>query len=145
MIHITIPGNPIAQARPRFANGRAYETECCRDYKELVRIEARYQMHKQGATAIDGPLWLSLKIYREIPKSWPIKRKQAALEGRIRPTVKPDVSNYLKGIEDALNGICYKDDSQIVEYREPFGKWYGVPRVEVVIGEVAASTAERKE
>ncbi len=145
MIHITIPGNPIPQSRPRFGNGHAYETDKCRAYKNYVRMIATQSMHIRGAEPLDGPIWLSLKIYREIPKSWPIKRKQAALEGRIRPTVKPDVSNYLKGIEDALNGICYKDDSQIVEYREPFGKWYGVPRVEVVIGEVATSTAERKE
>ena len=38
----------------------------------------------------------------------------AAIAGVIQPTTKPDVSNIVKGIEDALNGIWYKDDSQIV-------------------------------
>ncbi len=33
MIHITIPGNPIPQSRPRFGNGHAYDTDKCRAYK----------------------------------------------------------------------------------------------------------------
>ena len=42
------------------------------------------------------------------------KKHEAAYAGLIWPTTKPDVSNIVKGIEDALNGIWYKDDSQIV-------------------------------
>jgi Holliday junction resolvase RusA-like endonuclease len=41
------------------------------------------------------------------------------------------VSNVIKGIEDALNGVWYADDSQIVEYGL-IGKWYAEePRVYV--------------
>ncbi|WP_374042958.1 RusA family crossover junction endodeoxyribonuclease [uncultured Selenomonas sp.] len=41
------------------------------------------------------------------------------------------MSNVIKGIEDALNNIWYKDDSQIVEYGV-IGKWYAeTPRVYV--------------
>ena len=32
-----------------------------------------------------------------------------------RPTKKPDVDNIAKAILDSLNGIAYRDDSQIVE------------------------------
>jgi Holliday junction resolvase RusA-like endonuclease len=53
-------------------------------------------------------------LYRSIPKSWPKKKQEQALMGIVKPTIKPDLSNYLKGIEDALNGIAYIDDSQIV-------------------------------
>lgn len=31
------------------------------------------------------------------------------------PAVKPDVDNYVKTVLDALNGVAFRDDSQIVE------------------------------
>lgn len=53
--------------------------------------------------------------------------------GLLRPTTKPDVSNVIKGVEDALNGVWYKDDSQIVAYGK-VGKWYSdMPRVEITM------------
>jgi Holliday junction resolvase RusA-like endonuclease len=34
----------------------------------------------------------------------------------------------------ALKSICWNDDSQIVAYREPFGKYYSeTPRIEVEV------------
>jgi Holliday junction resolvase RusA-like endonuclease len=53
-------------------------------------------------------------------------------EGKIRPAKKPDADNIMKAIADALNGIAYKDDSQIVNVT--ITKWYSdTPRVEVAI------------
>ena len=76
---------------------------------------------------------LSLRIYRAIPKSMSKKKREAALAGVLRPTTKPDVSNVLKGVEDALKGLWYVDDSQIVGYGE-LGKWYDKqPRIEVTM------------
>ncbi len=34
--------------------------------------------------------------------------------GAIRPAVRPDLSNVVKSVEDALNGVAYRDDSAIV-------------------------------
>jgi Holliday junction resolvase RusA-like endonuclease len=50
----------------------------------------------------------------------------------IRPTKKPDADNILKAVLDALNGLAYNDDSQIVSAR--IEKLYSDnPRVEIVI------------
>ena len=49
-----------------------------------------------------------------IPSSFSKKKKEQALDGEIRPTKKPDVDNVLKAVMDALNGVWYLDDKQVV-------------------------------
>lgn len=54
---------------------------------------------------------------------------------RTYPTTRPDVDKLARGILDALTGVAFKDDSQVV--RLDVEKHYdGVPRVEVEIEEV---------
>lgn len=55
------------------------------------------------------------------------------LDGKIRPTKKPDWDNIGKIVTDALNKIAYRDDSQVVACRVE--KWYGpIPEVIVTLG-----------
>lgn len=59
--------------------------------------------------------------------------------GFIRPTTKPDIDNVQKAVMDALTGVWYVDDSQIVESH--VGKWYSEnPRVEVTVEEATDET-----
>ena len=61
-------------------------------------------------------------------------RKRAA-EGKIKPCKKPDSDNIAKAILDALNGVAYYDDSQIVELT--IKKEYGeAARVEVELNAI---------
>ena len=61
--------------------------------------------------------------------------RAAKLAGAIRPTKKPDIDNCIKIIADALNGLAYVDDTQIVGVTAE--KFYAeIPRVEVEITEV---------
>ena len=54
------------------------------------------------------------------------------LAGRTLPTKKPDADNVMKIILDALNGVAYEDDRQIVALaiRKTYGEKPGV-RVEI--------------
>lgn len=54
-------------------------------------------------------------MYVEIPQSKSKKQKEKMITGEIKPVVKPDVDNVAKSILDALNGIVYVDDKQIIE------------------------------
>lgn len=64
----------------------------------------------------DLPLCVLVIADRPIPKSWPERDRIAAIEGRLLPTARPDVDNYGK-IIDALNGVVWHDDSQVVDLR----------------------------
>ena len=48
------------------------------------------------------------------PKSVSKKKQKQMLEGEILPLKKPDMDNIVKVVADALNGVAYHDDTQIV-------------------------------
>jgi Holliday junction resolvase RusA-like endonuclease len=50
-----------------------------------------------------------------IPKSASKKLQEKMLSGAVRPTKKPDCDNIIKAVLDALNGVAYYDDSQVVK------------------------------
>jgi Holliday junction resolvase RusA-like endonuclease len=62
---------------------------------------------------MEGPLLVTVVAKFAIPKSWPKWRQEAAERGLVLHAVKPDASNVLKAVEDALQGVVYRDDSQI--------------------------------
>ena len=136
MIEFTIPGNPVPQGRPRA--GRAgrrivmYDPKESREYKRYVSLIARQHAPK---TLLKGPLSVRIKIYRKIPKSTTKKDRALISEGIKRPVTKPDTDNYTKSVLDALNGIIYKDDSQVTDLYA--SKYYSDnPRVELKIQEI---------
>jgi len=52
------------------------------------------------------PVWIHATFRLERPKAAP-KRV-------IRPTTKPDLDKLVRSLLDALTGICFADDSQVV-------------------------------
>jgi Holliday junction resolvase RusA-like endonuclease len=75
----------------------------------------------------------------EIPKSTSKKRAELMRAGEIRPTKggrgNPDLDNIAKAICDALNGIAYHDDAQVVDLKVV--KYYSdTPCVTVTVEEV---------
>lgn len=109
---------------------QAYTPTKTANYETLVKFT--YQ--QAGGTLFEGPVDMTIRAFYRIPKSASKKRAADMADGRIRPTTKPDADNVIKAIADALNGIAYKDDTQIVLVTAE--KWYdNTPRVEVEIEE----------
>ena len=136
LLKIEIPGSPIGQGRPKFStiNGhpKAYDPEKSRNYKAYVRMLATQAMKDSGFTMIEGPCVLRIDAYFEVPKSKSKRFREAALLDQERPTKKPDADNIVKAIQDALNGLAYKDDAYIVHLA--CQKFYSDnPRVEVFV------------
>ena len=68
---------------------------------DLVRLLAVQAMG--GRQPFIGPVEIKVMAWFPIPDSWPKKKKAAALSGELIPTVKPDFSNILKLVEDAIH------------------------------------------
>lgn len=87
---------------------------------------------------IDGALVLTLTFYRPRPRSHYGSGRNSAilkLSAPPYPTTRPDVLKLARAVEDALTGVVWRDDAQIVE--EHLRKRYGSPaRCEVGIERV---------
>ena len=58
------------------------------------------------------------------------------MTGVIQPLNRPDGDNLEKLVWDALTGIVWADDSQIVQWAG--AKWYGEPALVVKVVEIGA-------
>lgn len=109
-----VPGEPRGKGRPRFTrDGHAYTDSETRAYEK--KIMAFYRQQLRDFQWSDGA-FVSVEVTAvyPIPKS-ATKASLAAIQaGRILPKRKPDIDNVLKVVLDSLNGIAYKDDSQVV-------------------------------
>ena len=136
-INLMIPGEPIPQGRPRFnsKNKTARTPEKSRVYKKVVGFHALKQ--RPSKELIVGALKVEIVIYRSAPKSiGNLKKNATAMKNElIVPITTPDVDNYAKGIMDALTGLIWRDDGQVVELNVK--KFYSKnPRATVKIKEL---------
>jgi Holliday junction resolvase RusA-like endonuclease len=116
MITFKVDGVPVPKGRARYVKRgnfvQAYTPEKTRTYETLIKDAARQAMGV--SEPLETPVSLYLYIRVPIPASATKKRLQAIASGDEKPTKKPDASNVLKSVEDGMNGVVYKDDSQIV-------------------------------
>ncbi len=122
MISFTIPFEPVAKGRPRFARvGNAvmtYTPARTRAFETAVKL---YAQQFKPLAPLTGPLLLQIDFFMRKPQ----KPKDKY------PITRPDLDNLIKPIKDALNKIFWIDDSQIV--RLVSAKDYGTPAIAVTI------------
>ena len=116
-VNFTIPGKAQAKQRPKFNrfSGRAYTPKQTMSFENWVRDCYFRSISSIDNKPTDKTLRVEIKMYVEIPQSKSKKQKEKMLAGEIKPIVKTDVDNVAKSILDALNGIIYLDDKQIIE------------------------------
>ena len=136
-ILIIIPGRPVPMGRIIIsAKGRRPGLKI-NMRSEVWQRTARLFVNQayEGRGPIGGPVAAHFRFYFIPPKSWSKKKRQDALDGKIRPTSKTregDSSNILKNAEDVLMPTVIKDDSLIVDSSQ--SKHYDTEeRVEIMV------------
>ena len=100
-IHIDM--DPVPKGRPRMSrNGHTYTPQKTRDAEAQLKEMIEFAM--TDAACFDGPVMVTIAFTFKKPKS----NKTNA------HTQRPDLDNCFKLVTDAMNGIVYNDDSQIV-------------------------------
>lgn len=135
MISFTYYGDIKGKGRPRFRNAgnfiQTYTDSKTREYESSLK-EAYLSANQEAFLNPEEALIFKMKVFQPIPKSTSKKKKSEMLQGRIRPSKKPDIDNILKSVFDSLNKIAFYDDTQIIEINA--SKYYSdIPRIEIEI------------
>lgn len=109
-----IPGVARGKQRPRATRtGRVYTPKQTVNQEAYIKMLAATAM--RGFAPFVGPLEATFSISVAIPKSFTRQQRKLIDEGNFYPTSKPDIDNVVKLLCDAMNGIVYADDKQIVD------------------------------
>jgi len=100
---------PRAKARPRMArSGYAYTPKATKKYESDIA-----NLYK-GPFFEDGLLKMSLRFTKDGTE---MMIERLSPNPKVKPVSSPltgDIDNYAKSFLDALNGVAYSDDKQIV-------------------------------
>jgi len=139
-IQFSVQTKPVPQARPRFFVRHkgpqqfvgAYDPKQCRTFKEVIAWHARLKMRETGIREVTkDPIAISLHFC--MGGGMGRNRKPDSCGFHVK---RPDIDNLAKAVKDALKGIMYADDSQIVEAH--LYKQYGGPEVRIEIRTLSA-------
>lgn len=109
-----IPEKAIGKERPRKGkNNKFYTPQKTRNFEEKVKwaFTGKYNIATELS---EKPFKAKITAVFEPPKSLSNKKKEELID-KIDYTKKPDADNIAKAILDSLNGLVYKDDSQVSE------------------------------
>lgn len=117
VIRFTVPSVPVAQPRQRHrivkSGARVYSHNYTPTKDPVNAFKAAVQMAARQAyqgPPLSGALDVRMVFVMPRPKSMTWKTKPMP---RVPHTGKPDRDNLMKSVQDALNELLWKDDSQI--------------------------------
>lgn len=98
IIKIEIPIEPLPQPRARVTRKGTYQPAKIVKYKTAIKQAAMEKM--KGSEPTEQAVKCIIKVYRKY---------------KVTSRRYGDLDNLYKAITDALNGVVYKDDSQIIK------------------------------
>jgi Holliday junction resolvase RusA-like endonuclease len=138
IITFTALGHPTGKGRPRLRVQSFGGKACARAYTDSKTQKAENSFLAQAlphkpAAPLTGPLAVEIVAYYAIPASYSKRKTADALANAIYPmSRRDDADNVAKLCLDALNGVFWDDDTQVVDLQ--IAKRYDtVPRIEMRI------------
>jgi len=137
VIRLTVPGKPRAWQRARLAKGGRHHFTDDKTRGAKKSVAWAYRMALPGwSHCKEGPVRLWVTAYFPIPLRTPRALRAKMETETVWYPHKSDWDNIGKLPSDALNGIAYIDDCQVVDGRVL--KYYSPqPRVEIELEELA--------
>lgn len=115
-IGLTIPGAPVAKPR-QTQRDKWKPTDAVQRFRAYAdRLKWVTRQHMRSQRPLDGAVELSAVFYLPFPASFSREMCLSAQRGDVPHVEKPDLKNLVAGLEDALNGIAWVDDSHICQY-----------------------------
>ena len=112
MFQFEIHGDPIPQKQTQFIRSTGIAYDPSKKHRTQIQWQTRPHAPKEP---LQGPVSVDLWFYFSVPKSTSgIKRRQM-LNHVIHHIKKPDGDNCAYLVTNALKGIFYRDDSQIID------------------------------
>lgn len=139
-MNITVYGKPLGQPRQRVAVRGGHGVNYLPGDHPIhgFKNDVKRAWTSSDYGRLDGPVKCTITAIFQRPAS---KTRKRGDNPRLAHTSKPDCDNVAKSVLDALNGVAFKDDSQVVELT--VRKFTGTPdelaRVEVSIEQTEAS------
>ena len=105
MISFSCDGTPVPQGSMKVINGHILHSQgsALAVWRSTVALSARFA----GAKPVEGAIGIEILFRVRRPKT--VKRDY--------PTVAPDLDKYIRGVLDALTGIAYQDDAQVIDIK----------------------------
>lgn len=129
-VSFEIPGQPQSKLRARWSGHHTYTPDRTVNYE--IYIKEMFVINYPDFVPLEGALRMTVIAYMMIPKSTSKKRAKLMIDRVIRPIGKIDADNIIKVSFDALEGLAFKNDNQIVTAM--CHKYYAVrPRLEIEI------------
>jgi Holliday junction resolvase RusA-like endonuclease len=111
-LRFSIPGQPRPKGRPRFVKGRVITPGKTVKYEKHVKACAQAAVLRNRWEQLAGPVALKIVVVTQNKR-------------------RGDLDNHVKAVKDAMNGVVYGDDRQVVYLEAAFDEDPDRPRVEV--------------